>query len=546
MAVQTTRASRWMIVVAVVLASLLPGASVGAQDSSVSRSAVLAELEATSYSLTVEAFVDGRSQLILKGDTAQWSHLEYAAPGRLGAGNEATQLGSLAWYPEWPDLPDRENRGCNCYSSMAHGVSPALPGQEMKLAALQVSGDGCLATVVQSPSPYNDSTLIVEFSHPPAGAAWCMVTINATSPLPANEPWSSSLTWEQCPYASCSTCTQQNRQVSWDYPSNDPGWLEAKFVPGAEKPGAAPRVFWDFEDFERSDSEATIREDGGSPFVTYRDAQGAYQPRLGTYATKPQTSYILKSSPAGTCPCSSISPVPPFCIVNQDCFKEARVWWYEACDATPPRFTPLGETPELLVVNGVAGGGAQITVQDSAAGLDRLYLDGINASPVAASFSHGTVDPVAVRFTERDGTSGGYRLRVQATDILQNTARKTYIVDIVGDAARRHKPAIALHEVGDDWAELKVQDTGSGLQRITVTSNACTVPPPEDFPFDRGTVYPVYVKATRCVPVNFDFRPAEITVHAWDVAGNDNEFTFRFVVYSQQYIPLVIADRSPR
>jgi hypothetical protein len=63
--------------------------------------------------IDIQAFIDGRDQLIIQGNTLQWDHIDYAAVGRyLGANeptiitttlNGVTQLNQTDWYPTWPE-----------------------------------------------------------------------------------------------------------------------------------------------------------------------------------------------------------------------------------------------------------------------------------------------------------------------------------------------------------------------------------------------------------------------------------------------------------
>ena len=112
--------------------------------------------------LRVSALIDGRSRLILRGDTAQWLHLVYAAPGRHEFRDEPTLLGAASWFPRWPDLPNRENRDCGCTSDVFRGLAPALPRTAMTLEVRSVAGRG-RTEIVQQPTLENGWTLIVEF-----------------------------------------------------------------------------------------------------------------------------------------------------------------------------------------------------------------------------------------------------------------------------------------------------------------------------------------------------------------------------------------------
>lgn len=127
--------------------------------------------------LRVSALIDGRSRLILQGDTAQWLHLVYAAPGRHEFRDEPTLLGAASWFPRWPDLPNRENRDCGCTSDVFRGLVPALPQTAMTLEARSVEGRGRTA-IVQQPTRENGWTLIVEFDDVGHnGAEWYVAEI---------------------------------------------------------------------------------------------------------------------------------------------------------------------------------------------------------------------------------------------------------------------------------------------------------------------------------------------------------------------------------
>ena len=144
--------------------------------------------------LTVRAFIDGRSQLVVRGDRAYWHHLDFAAPGRWQdpdtqrAYDEPTYLNAVAWYPLWPDQPDRENRDCGCNSSSTNGI-PA-PARQDQMAALSIEQARGLVTIIQQPEAGNDYTLIVEFDDGgPGGADWYEVTLHyVTSGPPGSIP----------------------------------------------------------------------------------------------------------------------------------------------------------------------------------------------------------------------------------------------------------------------------------------------------------------------------------------------------------------------
>jgi hypothetical protein len=119
--------------------------------------------------IRIEAHIDGRSWLILRGNTAQWHHLDYAAPGRHEFRDEPTIINDATWFPVWPDVPDEENRFCDCFSDVFNlPVKPTLPKKDVSvdLDLIQSRGE---TEIVQYPSKENGHELIVEFDDNPIG-----------------------------------------------------------------------------------------------------------------------------------------------------------------------------------------------------------------------------------------------------------------------------------------------------------------------------------------------------------------------------------------
>lgn len=121
--------------------------------------------------LTIEAWVDGRSWLILRKNTLQWYQLEFAAPGRLEFADLPTLVNGEEWYPVWPDVPDAENRDCYCYSSVLKGVKPFLHRNKLPVEINVLESRGPVS-IVEYPSAENDYAMIIEFDdNGPGGAA---------------------------------------------------------------------------------------------------------------------------------------------------------------------------------------------------------------------------------------------------------------------------------------------------------------------------------------------------------------------------------------
>ncbi len=134
--------------------------------------------------LVVRAYVDGRSQFIVRRDTVHWHHLDWAAPGRQGGANEPTYLNGAPWYPTWPDSSGAENAWCDCDSSTYTGV-PLLATQPQTITLETTWGRGSV-TIVQQPSASNDWTLAVEFNDNDWGYAdWYQITLDYASPSSA-------------------------------------------------------------------------------------------------------------------------------------------------------------------------------------------------------------------------------------------------------------------------------------------------------------------------------------------------------------------------
>ena len=112
--------------------------------------------------IAVEAFIDGRSRLIFKKKGVFWHHLDFAAPGRWEFGNLPTIINGQEWFPVWPDVPDAENRFCDCYSDLFKSKHPAVHHPAAPVAVRIRHARGTVA-IVEQPSEENGYALVVEF-----------------------------------------------------------------------------------------------------------------------------------------------------------------------------------------------------------------------------------------------------------------------------------------------------------------------------------------------------------------------------------------------
>ena len=130
--------------------------------------------------ISIRASIDGRSRLIIQGNAIGWQHFDAAAPGREGVAPSGsnpilpTYVNGAEWYPDWPDVPDPENRDCGgCLSSIL-SPDPPLPPMA-NFVGMEETGYGCRGTceVVEAPTAGNDFKLVVEFNDDPQpGSSW--------------------------------------------------------------------------------------------------------------------------------------------------------------------------------------------------------------------------------------------------------------------------------------------------------------------------------------------------------------------------------------
>jgi len=127
--------------------------------------------------LNVQAFVDGRSRLVIQGNNVRWQHFDYDAPGWENPGYDPTYLNSTAWFP-WPEDSNDSHLNCNgCYSEWYNDLSPALASTENPIGVTVISpglGErpGGVVSVVEPPSASNGYTAIVEVDDNSPGGGW--------------------------------------------------------------------------------------------------------------------------------------------------------------------------------------------------------------------------------------------------------------------------------------------------------------------------------------------------------------------------------------
>ncbi len=193
--------------------------------------------------IKVRANVDGRSRLTIQGNTTQWHHFEFAAPGRANVppiGNEPvypTQVQCQDWYPTWPDIPNVENRGCDCDSSV-YTANPALPSLA-NYTGIAAVGDGCrsICQVVETPSQQNGYKIVLEFNDNSASFwAWHEVHILLGEPTPPATPSPTPIPAKPGGYvdfgfSQSGPFASYDMMLTWNAVSN-PSWIYPAFTFG--------------------------------------------------------------------------------------------------------------------------------------------------------------------------------------------------------------------------------------------------------------------------------------------------------------------------
>ena len=113
--------------------------------------------------LNIVALIDGISQLIIKGDSLHWYHVEAFVPC-------AIYINGQSWGPTWPNEV-LGNRDCLCNSSSYIGI-PTLARINQTVSINIIRGRSSVK-IIQQPNAINDYTLIIEFNDSkPSGAGY--------------------------------------------------------------------------------------------------------------------------------------------------------------------------------------------------------------------------------------------------------------------------------------------------------------------------------------------------------------------------------------
>lgn len=127
------------------------------------------------FTYDVRADIDGDSVLTLRGRTARWFQIDYAAPGTHNGQNNPTIINGTKWFPRWPQ--PGQNYFCGCYSSTFRKVTPRVPRNAVSVSVQAVScRDSCSARYS------DDGTLVIDFNDNPSPSdAWYEVKVTLTT-----------------------------------------------------------------------------------------------------------------------------------------------------------------------------------------------------------------------------------------------------------------------------------------------------------------------------------------------------------------------------
>jgi hypothetical protein len=127
--------------------------------------------QAQESTLNVRALIDGRDQLIIRSNTLEWHHFDFAAVGRHEGRNEPTILTTTSngvtvmdhynWIPDWPEPPPAEIR-YEAFSSVFTNLNPPAPASAEPVTLEIIQARSSLS-IVQQPSAANDFTTLLQF-----------------------------------------------------------------------------------------------------------------------------------------------------------------------------------------------------------------------------------------------------------------------------------------------------------------------------------------------------------------------------------------------
>jgi len=141
-----------------------------------------ARASASTFSLEVWGWIDGRDRLAVSGNTLQWYHFDYDWPGINGGHHDAVSVSTSA-----DGVPAQDLDWWVDSSNTTLTITPGVPATDnFTLTALEARYS---LWTVQAPDAGNSYTTVIEFNdNSPGGAAWYGARLDyeytASTPVP--------------------------------------------------------------------------------------------------------------------------------------------------------------------------------------------------------------------------------------------------------------------------------------------------------------------------------------------------------------------------
>lgn len=127
------------------------------------------DLDTPSGPITIQALVDGPSELHVKAEGIYWVNMEHAKPGRHDGERYPTYVNGEAWTPLWHK--ERQDRGDD--TSFTHVIPSSRLNYDMKLISVGRSKEDT-GIIPRTPIEVRntDTEYIVLIPDPEPGAMW--------------------------------------------------------------------------------------------------------------------------------------------------------------------------------------------------------------------------------------------------------------------------------------------------------------------------------------------------------------------------------------
>jgi hypothetical protein len=137
---------------------------------------------ASTMTIDVQAFIDGRDQLVIQGSTLNWYHYDHQAPGKWNGNNYPVTINaSLDGGPVTTAQWYEPQASSSTVPGVLTDLSPAVPATEnVTLTVVKVRDS---LSIVQAPNAGNGYTTIIEFNdNQSPGATWYEAKLTYNTP----------------------------------------------------------------------------------------------------------------------------------------------------------------------------------------------------------------------------------------------------------------------------------------------------------------------------------------------------------------------------